>query len=174
MGQTGKTGILLALDQATTTGWAVGEIGQPFVTTPVELRAGGRRAVLTTGVERVGDPRGMRRWLKEMHRTHRLRGILFESPILIRGGKKQTSFSTVAHAQGLKHAIEAFADDHGLWCAENGRSSAYKSAVGRGNATKEEAREHLRALGFDVTSLDESDAIVHWHAAALILREKGW
>lgn len=167
-------GILLALDQATTTGYAIGDIGQPFVLTPVEVRAGGARADLVSGIARIDGRRGMRRFLGDIHQTHKLRGIVFESPILIRGGEKKTSFHTVEHAQGLRIAIEAFADDNGLWVSENGRSSAYKAVVGRGNAKKPEARDHLRSLGYDVISLDESDAIIHWLAAATLLREKGW
>jgi Holliday junction resolvasome RuvABC endonuclease subunit len=168
------SGILLALDQATVTGWCVGDIGQPFVLTPVEIAAGGARASLVSGFIRCDDVAAFRRWLRDTVEAHRPRGIVFESPVLVRTGKKRTSFHTAVKLMGIKEAIEYEAKRGGLWICENGRSSAYKAVVGNGGADKPDARDHLRALGFDVTSLDESDAIIHWHAAALLLREKGW
>lgn len=167
-------GILLALDQATVTGWCVGDIGQPFVLTPVEIAAGGARADVTSGFFRSDDISAFRRALRDMVERWRPRGIVFESPVLVRTGKKRTSFHTAVKLMGIKEAIEYEAKRGGLWICENGRSSAYKAVVGNGGADKPDARDHLRALGFDVTSLDESDAIIHWHAAALLLRENGW
>jgi hypothetical protein len=169
---TNHTGVLLALDQATNTGWAVGQIGQPFVTTPMEIAAGGLNAgLLGSGTARTTSTDAMRGWLGMMISEHKVRGIIYESPIHA-GGK--TSFKTARLLYALAETIEDVARKRVLWCAENGRSSAYKAVVGKGNATKEEARDHLRALGFDPQTLDESDAIIHWHAAALQLREKGW
>lgn len=172
MSITTHRGVLLALDQATNTGWAVGEIGQPFVTTPVEIAAGGARArLLASGTVRTGGTDVMRAWLMGTVTAYGVRGIIYESPIHAGG---RTSFKTARRLYALAEAIEDVARQRVLWCAENARSSAYKAVVGRGNARKEEARDHLRALGFAPATLDESDAIIHWHAAALQLREKGW
>jgi Holliday junction resolvasome RuvABC endonuclease subunit len=59
-----------------------------------------------------------------------------------------------------------------MWALDNGAelmpigvTEAKKHATGRGNATKAEVMQAMRALGHDPQTEDESDALAVWYCA---------
>ncbi len=153
--------MILALDIATKTGWAVGD-EQPETGT-IELRGS------------VGEKmHRLARELRLLTSIHSPDLIVFEAPIL--HVKRQGSSSTLRLLVGLCCVAEMVAFEAGIAVSETPTSTWRKHFLGVSRAPKgltskwlkQQAQARCRALGWGDLSEDEADACGVWdHAMSL-------
>ena len=152
---------LLALDLATRTGWAFGEIPERAVT-PIEARTLGAPEVESGAVGFDGEHgqffRNFERWLTTFLARHRPDVTVFEAPILDR---RKSTLAVVRKLHGLAVITEKVADEFApVFSADLG--TVKKHATGNGHAKKEQMIDAARAMGWDPADADEADALWIW------------
>ena len=148
---------ILAIDQATATGWAVVEGNGQIVASGVWRLADNKR---------TGESRGMRylrfwKHLEDSISTYQPRLICHEQTLL-RGG------AATEIANGLKAFILASAEFHGIDVSCVHTTELKRWATGSGRAEKPDMiRAAVRLSGWPVTDDNEADAILIglWAAA---------
>lgn len=151
--------MILALDTATVTGWALGSLD-------CEPESGHMR------LPKTGDDIGRfinayRDWLREMIRRHEPTELVFEAALLSPG--KFTNAQTIRKLNGLAAMTESVASECGLRCSEGNLSTIRKHFVGQGRAPKEapdgrkwfktQVMERCEAKGWSPDNDDEGDAL---------------
>lgn len=160
--------MLLALDLATTTGFAVGDPAVYRPLTPLEVASQGGNAKPYSGAQRIGaknaeiGPFGVEYedWLGDMIAVHMVDRIVFEAPWI--GG--QTSQDTARKLMGLACWTESVACRKGVpWVFEANNASVRKhfTGVGRGDRSrlKRLTIEACQLRGWDPRGEDEADAL---------------
>lgn len=147
--------IVLALDAATATGWALGDTNAHL---PSDLRLG------TFDMSPFKD-NGLgyrlelfRTWLHKMIDNHDVDLIVFEAPILT----KFANINMTRNLQGLTGMIEAVACARGLRCYDVPPSKIKKIMTGKGNAKKGTVETAARHRGFTPRNDHEADALGAW------------
>jgi hypothetical protein len=147
-------GNVLALDLATTTGFAAGPLdGRP--------RYG---SVTLHGREHVHRRMSLRKWRKEQETVHG-----YFTAVVIEGLIKHHS-SEAAKLLAIQTVgdIELWAQDEQIPFLTVPAATARKKAIGRGTFPKGEAKDRAmdwcREQGFSPRTDDAGDALVLWHA----------
>lgn len=105
--------------------------------------------------------------------------ICFESPILIRMGKKSTGLNVAMKLYNLVGTIEKVCSDLMIPCAEVQVGEWRKHFLGSGGYSTEQAKQHAvnkcRAAGFDPKCHDEAEAFgIMDYVATLKSLKKNW
>lgn len=146
----------LALDLATTTGWAVALLNQHG---KVQIQSGTQSFAINARIEGAGM-RYLRfsRWLDEMHKMLNIERLAFEEV-------KQRAQSVAAG-----HMYGGFMATLTAWCESNKVpyegipvGTIKKHATGKGNAGKEEVRKAMTAKGHLPRDDNEADALALLH-----------
>jgi Holliday junction resolvasome RuvABC endonuclease subunit len=145
---------ILALDLGTTTGWALqcrdGRIisgSESFK--PQRFEGGGMRFLR------------FRRWLTEIKQSSDWLDAVFFEEVRRHAGVD------AAHAYGgFLATLTAWCEHHGIPYQGVPVGTIKKHATGKGNASKEEMIEAIRALGYDPEDDNEADALALLHYAA--------
>lgn len=168
---------VLAIDQATLSGWAWGKLPvQPL--TPLEAMAVKPPKPLS-GVKRIG-PKGCsigrflieaEAWLNAMIDQHQPAGIIYERAIL---DPKLTGYDTALKLMGLAGTIEKVAAQRGIsWVRGAQPSSVKKHFCGSGRPGKEGIKEACLARGWVHQDDNEADALALLdYAAHLYAQER--
>ena len=142
----------LALDLGTTTGWALrprdGEIAHGFVSfRPQRFEGGGMRYLR------------FKRWLSEINAVAGdIQSVYFEEV-------RRHAGVDAAHVYGgLMATLTAWCEHHNIPYQGVPVGTIKKHATGKGNASKTEVMDAMRALGHPVSDDNEADALalLHW------------
>ena len=146
---------LLALDLGTTTGFALrapeGQIAHGFVSFKTQRFEGGGMRYLR-----------FRRWLTEMKATvaspQGIGAVYFEEI------RRHLGVDAAHVYGGLLATLTAWCEHHQIPYQGVPVGTIKRHATGRGNASKQEVIDAMRALGHAVTDDNEADAlaILHW------------
>lgn len=133
--------MILALDIATVTGWALGSLD-------CEPEAG-RFRLPKTGDDIGRFVNAYRDWLVEMIDRHSPSRVVYESPLTTPG--PQTNMMTLRKLGGLTVMTESVAVDMAVECKEANLSTIRKHFVGRGRAPKDvkDGRKWFKAAVMD-------------------------
>ena len=143
---------ILALDLGTNTGWAVrlkdGQIiSDTEIFRPQRFEGGGMRYLR------------FKRWLSDMrHLATDIHSVYFEEV-------RRHAGVDAAHVYGgLLATLTAWCEHHNLPYQGVPVGTIKKHATGKGNASKDEVIQSMRALGHPVTDDNEADALalLHW------------
>lgn len=152
------TGRVLALDLATTTGWAAGVPGSIPLCGHVRFSKGGASHAETY--------REFRKWLEAMVKHHRMSPdlIVYESPAVpsFMGGK--TNISTTRLLFGLAEHLEEWCyDRYDLRQASVSQVRAHFIGQNmKAKIAKPLTLERCQQMGWPATTTDESDAAALW------------
>ena len=142
----------MAIDLGTTTGWAMrtmdGQIEHGFASfRPSRYEGGGMRYLR------------FKRWLSDMrHLATDIHAVYFEEV-------RRHAGVDAAHVYGgLMATLTAWCEHHNLPYQGVPVGTIKKHATGKGNASKDEVIQSMRALGHPVTDDNEADALalLHW------------
>lgn len=150
----------LALDLATTTGWALGLLGKKPRSGSIKL--GG------AGTSRPARYAALNDWLDSMNAAHGpFSEVVFESPLVEGQGRDRALL-----ALGLVAHLELWCWDRDLRTSECMVASTRKAVLGRGTFPKGEAKGVVMAWcksrGFDPQDDNAGDAIVLWSHLEMI------
>ena len=184
---------LLALDLATSTGFAIGDPLAHRVVTPLEAAAGdnvkpvsGRFVVARPKTDLGPFLVGFEDWLTGIFDEHRVTQVVFEMPWI--GAVKDprtdrcilsASQTTLRKLTGLAGMTEAVAHRRGLseddiWEANN--ASVRKHFIGKGKGKRDELKrltiEACQVRGWDPMTDDEADALALFDYACHFLQNK--
>lgn len=144
--------VVIAIDLGTTTGWAMrtmdGQIAHGFASfRPSRYEGGGMRYLR------------FKRWLSDMrHLATDIHSVYFEEV-------RRHAGVDAAHVYGgLLATLTAWCEHHNLPYQGVPVGTIKKHATGKGNASKDEVIQSMRALGHPVTDDNEADALalLHW------------
>lgn len=146
--------MILALDQATRTGWALGPAGGPLET--------GAYTLPRTGTDIAAFLFAFEDWLDAtVIRAKRsgLTAIVFEQPVAARA---KLNLATMRKLYGLANEIEKAARRHDLPCYEIKTGEAKKTAYGKAGKKPENAAALIKRWGIPCGGADEADAAAVW------------
>ena len=144
--------VVLAIDLGTTTGWAMrtmdGQLAHGFTSfRPSRYEGGGMRYLR------------FKRWLSDMrHLASDIHSVYFEEV-------RRHAGVDAAHVYGgLLATLTAWCEHHNLPYQGVPVGTIKRHATGKGNASKDEVMQAMRALGHPVTDDNEADALalLHW------------
>lgn len=141
------TGTLLACDLGTRTGWAARPAGQARIIHGwIDLRGGRYEG---------GGMRFLRfaRWLDEQRSIYPPGEVVFEEV------RRHMGVDAAHIYGGLLATLTAWCEQHSIPYRGIPVGTAKRAATGRGNASKAEVMDAVRALGYEPTYEDEADAI---------------
>jgi len=178
-GSTDMVSTVLALDLATVTGFAVGDLAAPTASTPVEAASAGALPPMPlSGSQRIGKP-GMgdgrffecfEIWMTDMIAVHNPDVVIFEAPIVHSG---KINAKTARRLMGLAVLAELIAHKKGVGrILEGNISQIKKHATGNGRATKPQMIAAARRLGWRPADDNEADALWLLDFAVTILSRK--
>lgn len=151
-----QTGRVLALDLATVTGWASGNLAEASPSLgAIELR----------GDEPVKKAASLRNWVEDHERIGgKLTALVVEAPLLT----GQRSMHAAELAMALFWPLKLWAYDASIPFYAVPSQTARKAVIGRGTFPAGTAKEHVlawcRTLGFHLRSHDAADALILWLA----------
>ena len=150
--------MILALDIALTTGWAVSSQAGPVCGT-VRLKHG-------RGVQYHCPGLNLWVWLDQMYQVWGFARVVQESPFV-----HPKRPNTVAVPMGLQMTCQGWCEHKGIPWSEVAPKSIKKHATGNGNANKVMMLEAARARWPEVSTHDEADAM--W-LLDMVLSKGGW
>lgn len=144
--------VILAVDLGTTTGWALramdGHLAHGFTNfRPNRFEGGGMRYLR------------FKRWLSEMrHLATDIHSVYFEEV------RRHVGVDAAHVYGGLLATLTAWCEHHKLPYQGVPVGTIKRHATGKGNASKDEVMQAMRALGHPVTDDNEADALalLHW------------
>ncbi len=141
---------VLALDLATCTGFAFGDISK-----------GERPKYGYVNLPKTGDDVGyflvaFEQWLTDKIVFDKPGTIIFEAPILTAG---RTSPAVARKLFGLANVVEMFCYRHSISVRSTNIMAVKKYFTGRGNAKKHDMIKAATDLGFKIAVDDEADAL---------------
>ena len=154
---------ILALDLATVTGWAVGDLVPP-APTPLEGACGAGEPSQFSGSKRLGAAHNsvvelataFENWLADMVAVHKPNAIVFEAMLPV---KAQSSRDSARVALVLNETLERFCQRRRIWNRKVWVSTLKKHATGSGRAKKPEMIKAARARGWNPKDDNEADAL---------------
>lgn len=170
---------ILALDLATVTGFAYGDLPDSLPT-PLEVAGGVRIPTVTHGTFRSGDSKTEDKiffktffnWLDDHITFFNPRLIIFEAPIHTGG---RTSFQTARRLMGLATLVDTLCGLRDVPIAKEADIATIKKHfTGSGRAKKPDMIRQCHALGWQPNDDNAADAIALWHFATTNVIEKGW
>lgn len=159
---------VLALDIATVTGFAV------------DRPTGGDKPLTGTfRSEHDGDDFGQayvefERQLCDLIAVHNPEVLTFEAALVVggnRGTTRPTNINTIRKLFGLSSVAELVGTRAGLTVYEAHIQTVRRHFCGNGRAEKPEVYDRCRLLGWDVKSMDASDAAAIWDYTRHTLRQ---
>lgn len=157
-------GGILALDIASTTGWAEGLPGERPVSGSISFKG--------TQPERMG---AMLAFLGARLSAFRYRLVIFEAPLDPRWMGKATNFNTSRLLLGLTGVAEAVTNQTGHTPREANVGDVRIHMLGcrpKAADAKAMVTAKARALGFDPRDDNEADALMLWHYARDVIAAK--
>ena len=148
------TGVVLSLDLATLTGFAVGNFGERPYFGAQQFEGGHNGRCLFQ----------FRTWLIEMIMFHEPALIIFESVMTF--NKTQPAVAARLHGlAGMTEAVIAELNEAGrkIRCYEANPSTVKLFWTGKGNSKKSVMVDRARACGFKVHDDNAADAVAIWH-----------
>jgi hypothetical protein len=159
---TRPTGPILALDLATRTGWAEGDIGS-------RPRHGSERFA-PAGADRSAVLAGAIRHLQRRFMVFPPAMVVFEAPMAPNIMAGRTNANTARTLIGLAGLVEAICQINGIYRVREAKVSDIRRwFVGgnpRGEIGKKLTIDRLRAMGFDPQDDNAADALALWHYTA--------
>jgi hypothetical protein len=160
---------ILALDVATTTGWAVAfaKDDKPLFGAHRAAPGGSSAGYLFLNFAR---------WLTDMIAIHQPDAIFFEAPLDPRRIGAKTNAETFRRLITMAGLVEMVAQARGVNRVYEAEASAVRRHFIGGNPKREEAKRQTmrlaRSLGCDVKGDDEADAVALFFYAAAILNPR--
>lgn len=158
------TGTVLALDLASTTGFAFGE--------PGKVPTFGHHRFVSKGEPRAACYRQFRRWLDRMVATRKPALIVYESPAIPSVMAGKTNIDTIKILIGLAEHLEEFCYDH-IELREASVSQVRSHFIGqnyKGKIAKPMVLQVCQQRGWLCETTDESDACALWDYQCCWLR----
>ena len=174
-----QTDGILALDLASVTGFAYGELPDSLPTI-LDVASGVRIPQVLHGTFRSGTAASSDgkffsnffNWLEDQIIFHNPRLVIFEAPIL-RGNK--TAAQTARRLMGLATITDLVAHRRGVpLVREADLQTIKKHFAGHGHADKGAMIRRCHELGWVPEDDNAADAIALWHFASSTIIEKGW
>lgn len=147
------TGKILALDLATSTGWACG--------LPDEMPAFGTYVFTSTGDRFGRHQKNARIWISAKLEIEQPHYVIYEQPSLF--GK--TTPSTMRKLASFANTLEEECDERRIRCEQANPSTVKLFWTGKGHADKPTMIAWAKRFGFRVRNDDEADALAHWFYA---------
>lgn len=160
-------GGILALDIATTTGWAEGLPGERPVSGSIRLAPPGSSHAAVYGA--------MLAFLGARLSAFRYRMVIFEAPLDPRWKGAMTNTNTARLLLGLPAVVEAVAYQTGHMPREATSGDVRKHTLGcrpKAAEAKPMVIAKAREMGFDPRDDNEADALMLWHYARDVLAKK--
>jgi hypothetical protein len=158
-----KPAKLLAVDIATTTGWALGPLGS---------KPGSGAVSLKTRYALIERCKALELFIKEKIKEGATHFIREEAPNSAWGGAK-TNFRTIQMLNALCVTADNTAHTNNLVILDPVKINSLKlSWTGQGNAPKELMVRSAKLRGFLVSDHNEADALALWHWGEGILRPR--
>lgn len=154
---------VLALDIATTTGWAC---DGPTPGVPV---SGTFKTPFAGGEEFGSGFVAFEAWLSDMMSVMRPEVLAFEAPV---PRASAHGFQTTRILLGLATIAELVAAQNGVPCFETHIQSVRLHFTGSGRCDKRDVMHRCRVLGWAVVQLDASDACAVWDFTKVALRNE--
>ena len=161
---------VLALDIATTTGFAFGPVGSAAPATALEASAGAADPQPLSGTKRIGSkgtPDGdfyaaYERWLMDMISVNSPDMIVYEAPFV--GSGKH--INTAKRLLGLAAITEKIASQKGVKIFDAHNATVRKHFCGRGSAPRKDLKrmvqEECDRRGWKYSDDNEADALALW------------
>lgn len=154
---------ILALDLATVTGWAVGDLVPP-APTPLEGACGAGAPSQSSGSERLGTKYNtvgekvlaFGRWLDDMLAVHQPNAVIVEAALPHSASRNAES---AALATALFDTVKKTCDRRRLFWRTVHIGKLKKHATGTGHAKKPEMIKAARARGWNPKDDNEADAL---------------
>lgn len=168
----------IALDIATATGWAIGDLVHLATDGPLLSRGSGPVPLAGTkhfpgDVSNAELFRRYYKWLETMHGAHDFEALLFEGPILIRKGKKTTGLPAARKLYGMIAVTQLFAANYRLmWVREGTASDVRGHFCAAGGRKKDDVMEVCRQAGWEFDSHDAADALALLSYGAMLLQKE--
>jgi len=167
--QTVNNPVLLALDVATTTGFAFGRIHD-------ERPSFGHHRCAPTGASSGEAFLGFSRWLADLIGVAAPAVIFYEAPLSAEALSGRTNTETMFRLIGMAAHVHTVAQDHGVYRVERANVSQVRSffickALKRRDA-KRATIAQARTLGCDVSDDNAADAIATWFYASAVLNPR--
>jgi hypothetical protein len=152
---------LLALDLATMTGWAIGEIGERPMSGSVQL---GKRGA---SIEAVSG--ALLKWSLDFLMEYKPEAIVWEAPIML----PHDTTDILDFAFGLPVIVGAVAYQLGIHSVRKASVKQVRAFwIGMPNAKREIAKDlvikRCQFFGFDPKDDNEADALAVWHFQAAL------
>jgi hypothetical protein len=159
------TGTILALDLATTTGWAIGR--------PDRTPRFNSFRIAKPGVERCNVYRSFRIWIEDFTRNHKPKLIVYESPASPMIMQGHTNIDTIKRLIGLCEHLEEWCVGTGIELREASVGQVRAHFIGsnmKRDAAKAATIARCHELGWDVSNDNEGDACALWDYQRCCLR----
>jgi Holliday junction resolvasome RuvABC endonuclease subunit len=158
---------LLALDLASKTGWAFGEVAERPLT-PIEANAHAKCEIESGTVRFSGEGgaffRSFATWLTTMLNRHQPNIVVFEAPVL----PSRTQLKTIRRLYTLAGLTEMLAEPLVDQVFEAHLQAIKKHATGNGRADKAAMMRAAQAMGWRPVDDNEADALwLHSYASTV-------
>ncbi|MFG1205606.1 hypothetical protein [Xanthobacter flavus] len=158
---------ILALDVATTTGWAYGR--------PGEVPRASTKQFAPEGSDNGAVGCGAMRWLADFLKMNQVDAVYYEAPFDPRHMGNKTTFSTTRVLVGLPFLLDTLLSAKSIKVREVLVADARKHFLGRGvrgDEGKKQVQTRCRQLGWRFDSPDAADACAVWAFACGIENPK--
>jgi hypothetical protein len=157
---------VMALDLASQTGFAIGEVGSKLQPDSGTVRFGGSSSHEATFANAL-------RWMSEMCTLHEPTTIVWEAPLATSFSRGNTNVTTTTLLYGLPAVIGAVAHLKGIYDVRKANTRDVRNHFIGSNPKRVEAKKltmrQCRAMGWDVEDDNEADALATWsYMCALI------
>lgn len=180
--------MLLALDLATVSGFAVGETDEFPSLTPLEAVApsasrntrapiSGERRIGRKGCDVGAFLLDYDAWLTDLKKVHGFQMVVYEAPLVMLRGKKKDriNMDTIRKLIGLANHTDFFCAMKGIGVFQANNASVRKHFIGRGNGPTEVLKRmtfaECQARGWNARGFDEADALAVFDFACFCLQE---
>ena len=157
---------IMALDLATTTGWAIGKPGSAPLHGSVKFGASSHEATFAKAFE----------WMTEKCVFHRPQIVIWEAPLATMFRRGKTTVNTTTVLYGLPAVIGAAAYRRGIYDLRKADTKDVRQHFIGSNPKREKAKpmvvKQCQRLGWQVTDDNEADALATWHYMCSLIEPK--
>jgi len=151
--------VLIALDLATNTGVAHGDVGQPPCCLTKRFQGEDEGSIFAHAL----------RWIDELIDEHKPDAVYVEAPMMLGAARGQTNARTIRRLNGLYAIVVAAVRDARIPCSAPSVGDIRQTFIGSrvipGPEAKRRAKEMCSLLGWEVADRDQADAAALYYYA---------
>jgi len=159
---------ILALDLASTAGWALGE--------PGAMPLHGTLRFASPGASHEAIFAGALKWMSDICTGHKPGLIVWEAPMVTTFNRGNTTNNTTTVLYGLPAVIGAVAYLRGIYDIRKADTKDVRNHFIGSNPKRAKAKpmvmRQCRAMGWEVSDDNEADALATWHYMCSLIEPK--